>query len=111
MGFPCCVVQVSLTEALVHNEQLRPHLSRAADDLHPLRVRALFERIPAEDLGVLDLTGRPEDLVRRSTGRGLRGTRVSICQGVGVLGLHCKQRCVCAPCLSASMQRTWGGWT
>ncbi|KXZ56345.1 hypothetical protein GPECTOR_1g305 [Gonium pectorale] len=53
----------TLTDALQYNDQLRPHLHRLADDLHPLRVRALFEAIPDTDLDLLDIQGRPEDLI------------------------------------------------
>jgi hypothetical protein len=35
-----------------YNEQLKQHLSKMADDLHPLRVLGLFERIPDEDCEV-----------------------------------------------------------
>eukprot|EP00878_Enallax_costatus_P039925 GHUV01045868.1.p1 GENE.GHUV01045868.1~~GHUV01045868.1.p1 ORF type:complete len:639 (+),score=155.48 GHUV01045868.1:336-2252(+) len=37
--------------------------SRVSDDLHPLRVLALFKGITDEDLDVLDIAGRPEDLL------------------------------------------------
>ncbi|KAF5838068.1 hypothetical protein DUNSADRAFT_3438 [Dunaliella salina] len=53
----------SFEEALKYNEGLRPHLSKIADDLNPLRAQALFEAIPEEDCGVLDIVGRPEHLV------------------------------------------------
>ncbi|GLC35764.1 hypothetical protein PLESTM_000363300 [Pleodorina starrii] len=53
----------SLADAMKYNDQIKPHLHRLADDLHPLRVRALFEAIPDEDLDLLDIRGRPEDLV------------------------------------------------
>ncbi|KAG2499255.1 hypothetical protein HYH03_002834 [Edaphochlamys debaryana] len=53
----------TLSDALKFNDQMRPHLHRMADDLHPLRVRGLFEHIPDEDLDLLDIQGRPEDLV------------------------------------------------
>lgn len=49
--------QESLADALKYNDQLKPHLHRMADDLHPLRVRALFENIPDEDLDLLDIQG------------------------------------------------------
>ena len=41
-------------------------LGKAHDDLHPLRARALFERIPDEDCELLDMHpdfGRPEELI------------------------------------------------
>ncbi|PNW84960.1 hypothetical protein CHLRE_03g165750v5 [Chlamydomonas reinhardtii] len=53
----------TLSDAMKYNDQLKGHLHRLADDLHPLRVRALFEAIPDEDLDLLDIQGRPEDLV------------------------------------------------
>ncbi len=46
-----------------YNDQIKAHVGKMADDLHPLRVQALFQRIPDEDCEVLDLAGRPEDLV------------------------------------------------
>lgn len=54
-------------EAVKYNDALRPHLNKVADDLHPLRVLALFTAIPDEDCGVLDVVGtRPEELVLRT---------------------------------------------
>lgn len=46
-----------------YNDQLKGHLHRLADDLHPLRVRALFEAIPDEDLDLLDIQGACEGAV------------------------------------------------
>jgi hypothetical protein len=45
-------VQSTFALAAQHNEGIRPYLSRVADDLNPLRVQALFEAIPDEDVGV-----------------------------------------------------------
>ena len=45
---------------------LRPLLSKAQDDLNPVRVRALLVAIPEADLGLLDMSecyGRPENLL------------------------------------------------
>ncbi|KAJ9527506.1 hypothetical protein QJQ45_025764, partial [Haematococcus lacustris] len=54
----------TFSEAIKYNEGLRPHLHKVADDLNPLRVQALFEAVPDEDVAVLDITGlRPEHLV------------------------------------------------
>ncbi|GIL99158.1 hypothetical protein Vretimale_4372 [Volvox reticuliferus] len=53
----------SLADAMKYNDQIKPQLHRMADDLQPLRVRALFENIPDDDLDLLDIQGRPEDLV------------------------------------------------
>ncbi|KAK9819626.1 hypothetical protein WJX72_000381 [[Myrmecia] bisecta] len=50
-------------DALRHNDQIRPHLNKVMDDLHPIRVLALFTAIPAEDCELLDLSGRPEHLI------------------------------------------------
>lgn len=36
---------------------------QVADDLNPIRVLALFKAISAVDLELLDMPGRPEDLV------------------------------------------------
>ncbi|EFN59163.1 hypothetical protein CHLNCDRAFT_138029, partial [Chlorella variabilis] len=46
-----------------HNEQLGANLGKVADDLHPVRVLQLFSAIPQEDCELLDLAGRPEDLL------------------------------------------------
>ena len=56
-------LQETLSEAVRYNEQIKLHLHRMADDLNPLRVQALFEAIPDEDCDVLDVRGRPENLV------------------------------------------------
>ena len=48
------------------NDAIEPNLGRLADDLNPLRVLALFQRIPDEDLDALDITGRPENLIVRN---------------------------------------------
>jgi hypothetical protein len=50
-------LQESLADAMKYNDQIKQHLNRIADDLHPLRVRALFENIPDEDLDLLDIQG------------------------------------------------------
>jgi hypothetical protein len=47
--------QDSFHEAIGHNPALVPLLARMADDMHPLRVRQLFSRIPDEDLPLLDV--------------------------------------------------------
>eukprot|EP00878_Enallax_costatus_P040774 GHUV01047145.1.p1 GENE.GHUV01047145.1~~GHUV01047145.1.p1 ORF type:complete len:265 (+),score=62.79 GHUV01047145.1:109-795(+) len=53
----------NMQEALQANHQIEPHLNKVSDDLHPLRVLALFKGITDEDLDVLDIAGRPEDLL------------------------------------------------
>ncbi|KAF8067125.1 DNA-directed RNA polymerase III subunit RPC1 [Scenedesmus sp. PABB004] len=53
----------SLAEAAGHNEALAGCLPRVADDLHPLRALGLFRAVAEEDLAVLDIAGRPEDLL------------------------------------------------
>jgi hypothetical protein len=45
-------MQSTFALAAQHNEGIRPYLNRVADDLNPLRVQALFEAIPDEDVGV-----------------------------------------------------------
>lgn len=50
-------------EAMKHNDQLRQHLSRAQDDLNPIRVLQIFKRIADKDLRLLDLAQRPENMV------------------------------------------------
>ena len=39
---------------------------QAADDLNPIRVQELFAAVPDEDCELLDLAGRPEDLIMTS---------------------------------------------
>lgn len=39
---------------------------QAADDLNPIRVQELFQAVPDEDCELLDLAGRPEDLIMTS---------------------------------------------
>ena len=36
---------------------------QASDDLNPVRVHALFSAVPDEECELLDLAGRPEDLI------------------------------------------------
>ncbi|KJE94482.1 polymerase III polypeptide A [Capsaspora owczarzaki ATCC 30864] len=56
----------SFQEAVARNKDLRPLLTKAMDELNPLRVLRLFEAIPNEDvelLGLDPLKGRPERLI------------------------------------------------
>eukprot|EP00232_Nephroselmis_pyriformis_P008411 CAMPEP_0182876754 /NCGR_PEP_ID=MMETSP0034_2-20130328/14327_1 /TAXON_ID=156128 /ORGANISM="Nephroselmis pyriformis, Strain CCMP717" /LENGTH=1384 /DNA_ID=CAMNT_0025009559 /DNA_START=143 /DNA_END=4294 /DNA_ORIENTATION=- len=55
--------QKEFDEAVKHNEGLRANLGKVQDDLNPIRVLGLFERILQEDCEVLDLSGRPEHLL------------------------------------------------
>lgn len=50
-------------EAMNANEELEPLLKHVVDLLDPLRVLELFRRIPDADLLLLDLGGRPENLL------------------------------------------------
>ncbi|PSC73949.1 DNA-directed RNA polymerase III subunit rpc1-like isoform X2 [Micractinium conductrix] len=50
-------------DAVKHNEGLGAHLNKVVDDLHPVRVLQVFSAIPQEDCELLDLQGRPEDLL------------------------------------------------
>jgi DNA-directed RNA polymerase III subunit RPC1 len=52
-----------LTNAADANEAIKQHLKNAVDDLNPLRVQGLFRAIPDEDCELLDLAGRPENLL------------------------------------------------
>ncbi|TYJ54876.1 hypothetical protein B9479_004468 [Cryptococcus floricola] len=50
--------------AVAENQAVATHLSKAVDDLNPLKVLNLFERVTAEDCELLSLhpeVGRPED--------------------------------------------------
>ncbi|KAJ1979778.1 DNA-directed RNA polymerase III subunit C1 (rpo31), partial [Dimargaris cristalligena] len=52
--------------ALQANPEIKHHLSKAHEDLNPLRVRQLFEKISAEDCELLALdpvSGRPETFI------------------------------------------------
>lgn len=52
--------------AAKENLELRKHILKAADDLHPMRVLQLFEKIPPEDVCLLDMNpdiGRPERMI------------------------------------------------
>ena len=50
-------------KAAAANEALKANLKSVMDDLNPLRVQGLFKAIPDEDCELLDLAGRPEDLL------------------------------------------------
>lgn len=50
-------------KAAASNEALKANLKSVMDDLNPLRVQGLFKAIPDEDCELLDLAGRPEDLL------------------------------------------------
>ncbi|KAL6060056.1 DNA-directed RNA polymerase subunit [Balamuthia mandrillaris] len=53
-------------EAAKMNEALAPHLSRANDDLNPLRALHIFSRVLDEDLELIDIhpdISRPEDMI------------------------------------------------
>ncbi|KAL4534056.1 hypothetical protein Ndes2526B_g07060 [Nannochloris sp. 'desiccata'] len=52
-----------LRNAAEANEGIKQHLKNAVDDLNPLRVQGLFRAIPDEDCELLDLAGRPENLL------------------------------------------------
>ena len=47
-------------EAVKHNEALRSNLSKVQEDLNPIRVLGLFERISKEDCDLLDIHDRCE---------------------------------------------------
>jgi DNA-directed RNA polymerase III subunit RPC1 len=49
--------------ALKYNESLRASLPRVQDDLNPIRVLGLMQRISDKDCEVLDIAGRPENLL------------------------------------------------
>jgi len=52
--------------AALQNPDLKAHLNRAQEDLNPLKVLNIFERITADDCEVLGLDpvhGRPENLI------------------------------------------------
>lgn len=52
--------------AVAENKALSQHLSRAVEDLNPLKVLELFKRVSAEDCELLSLQpdiGRPEDYI------------------------------------------------
>ena len=45
-------------EAIKHNEALRSNLTKVQEDLNPIRVLGLFERISKEDCDLLDIQDR-----------------------------------------------------
>ncbi|CAK0785283.1 hypothetical protein CVIRNUC_008489 [Coccomyxa viridis] len=55
--------QAEFTEAVQHNDQIAGLLNKVADDLNPIRVLALFSAISDEACELLDLPGRPENLI------------------------------------------------
>ena len=60
------LVNPAFTTAVKANPDLRRHITKAADDLHPLRVLQLFEKVPSEDVQLLDMDpalGRPERML------------------------------------------------
>lgn len=59
-------VDPALHMAVKSTPELRKHVLKAADDLNPLRVLRIFERIPTEDVQLLDMDpriGRPERML------------------------------------------------
>lgn len=52
-----------LEEAIKYNKEIKLHLNRLQDDLNPIRVLRLFEKISDEDCEILDMYGRPEKLL------------------------------------------------
>jgi DNA-directed RNA polymerase III subunit RPC1 len=52
--------------AVAENKALGQHLSKAVEDMNPLKVLELFKRVSAEDAELLSLhpdIGRPEDYI------------------------------------------------
>ena len=45
-------------EAVKHNEALRSNLSKVQEDMNPIRVLGLFERVSKEDCDLLDIHDR-----------------------------------------------------
>jgi DNA-directed RNA polymerase III subunit RPC1 len=56
-------LEAMTASAVAYNDAIAPHVARIADDLHPLRARALLEAVPDDVLDVLDIGCRPEDLI------------------------------------------------
>ncbi|KAK3261073.1 hypothetical protein CYMTET_30006, partial [Cymbomonas tetramitiformis] len=50
-------------EAIKYNDQLKTLTNKVQDDMNPLRVLQIFERISDEDTELLDLYDRPEHLI------------------------------------------------
>lgn len=60
------IIDPAFTMAVKSNPDLRKHILKAADDLHPLRVLQLFEKMSPEDVQLLDMDpdiGRPERMI------------------------------------------------
>lgn len=59
-------IDPSFSLAVKENRELKKHILKAADDLNPLRVLQIFERVPPEDVQLLDMDpqhGRPERML------------------------------------------------
>eukprot|EP00897_Mesotaenium_endlicherianum_P003119 jgi/Mesen1/2835/ME000174S02093 len=52
-----------LEEAVAANKELRAHVARVQDDINPIRVLELFEKMTGDDCEILDLHDRPELLI------------------------------------------------
>ncbi|KAH7421936.1 hypothetical protein KP509_13G082300 [Ceratopteris richardii] len=52
-----------LEEAMKYNKEIKSQLNRIQDDLNPIRVLRLFEKMSNEDCEILDIHGRPEKLL------------------------------------------------
>lgn len=53
-------------EAIKHNPEIKQFLSKAQEDMNPIRVLKIFERIPSDDVELMDMDpkiGRPERLI------------------------------------------------
>ena len=57
-------------EAVKHNEALRSNLTKVQEDLNPIRVLGLFERISKEDCDLLDIHDRCAALLAQMPGFG-----------------------------------------
>ena len=68
-------------EAVKNNDQLRPHLAKVMEDMNPIRVLGLLERISKEDCDLLDIHGRHGPLA------GLRSRRRLLCAGADTVHL------------------------
>lgn len=52
------VFMTEFDEAVKHNEALRSNLTKVQEDLNPIRVLGIFERISKEDCDLLDIHDR-----------------------------------------------------
>lgn len=75
-------IDPSLELVVKENKDLKKHILKAADDLNPLRVLQIFQRVPPEDVQLLDMdpqSGRPERMLVQNLPVPPLCTRPTVC--------------------------------